>query len=905
MPLAVGSSLGAYEILAPLGAGGMGEVYRARDTRLARDVAVKILADRFFADAESLARFRREAQLLAALNHPNIATIHAIEEQGPTRFLVLELVDGDTLDRLLVHGPLHVDQTLEIASQIIAALDAAHEQGIVHRDLKPSNIALTKSGVVKVLDFGLAKREDRSALRPADIADSPTITASVLSHVGAEHGRAVTGVGVLLGTAAYMSPEQTRGLPADRRSDIWAFGCVIYEMLTGVRLFAADTVTDTLAAVLTREPDWTRIPIRVRRLLQQCLERDPRRRLRDIGDANALLEESPSSSATKTATATLPWIIAAAAIASLMAALVLLWPAPVDRRLVRLALDLGGTAPENVLVHAAVSSDGSRLVFHARDKDGRTLLATRRFDEATATLLTGTEGADQPFFSPDGQWIGFFAGNDLRKVPVQGGTPVRLAGVRTPRGASWGDDDKIVAALTNSAGLSVLAADGGAARSLTTVSPDDPTHRWPQVLPGAKAVIFTANAPTLNSYEDATIDVQSLETGQRKTVWRGGYSGRYVPTERTRGHLVYVRGGVLFAAPFDPVRLEIEGTPARLLEDLAADAGSAAGRFDFSRTGTFIYQSGTGQLPWAVGVVDETGKTELLLTKPALYYSPRFSPDGQRVAIGIDNGKGQDIYVYDRQRDVPVQLTYGMQQAADPVWSSDGTHLFFRTYGASPALWWVRTDGTGQPVRLVDARTADIGPDSLSPDGRVLIYSAPVEDGSEDMWTMALDLADIDRPKAAMPQPFFHTAANESRPAFSPDGRWVAYQSNESGSAEIYVRPYAGAASTAAGKWQISTGGGTEPMWSRSGRHLFYIVRRQLMVTEYQSAGGRFVAGKPRAWATLPPVGDTGFSKIDVAPDGTRVVVLMRSQPDENAPAPRTNLLLNFFDEIRRLSPSK
>jgi serine/threonine-protein kinase len=900
MALAIGSSLGAYEILAPLGAGGMGEVYRARDTRLARDVAVKILADRFFADAESLARFRREAQLLAALNHPNIATIHAIEEEGATQFLVLELVDGDTLDRLLVHGPLHVDQTLEIASQIIAALDAAHEQGIVHRDLKPSNIALTKSGVVKVLDFGLAKREDRASARPIDIADSPTITVSALSHMGAAHGRGVTAVGVLLGTAAYMSPEQTRGLPADRRSDVWAFGCVVYEMLTGVRLFAADTVTDTLAAVLTREPDWTRIPIRVRRLLQQCLERDPKRRLRDIGDANALLEEPPSSSATKAAK--LPWTIASAAIASLIAAVVLLWPAPLDRRLVRLPLDLGGGAPENVLVNAAISSDGSRLVFRARDKNGRSPLATRRFDEATATLLTGTEGADQPFFSPDGQWIGFFIGNDLRKVPVQGGTPVRLAGVRIPRGASWGDDGNIVVALTNGTGLSVLAADGGSVRSLTTVSPSDPTHRWPQVLPGAKAVIFTANTPTLNSYEDATIDVQSLETGQRKTLWRGGYFGRYLPTGRTRGHLVYIRGGVLFAVPFDPVRLEIQGAPTRIIEDVSADAGSAAGRFDVSRAGTFIYQSGTGQLPWSVGLVDDTGKSEPLLTKPALYYSPRFSPDGQRLVMGIDNGKGQDIYVYDRQRDVPVQLTYGMQRAADPVWSPDGKHALFRTYGPSPAFWWVRTDGTGQPVRLLDVRTSDMGPGSFSPDGRVLIYSSAVEDGSEDMWTVALDFADIDRPKAAMPQPFFHSAANETRPAFSPDGDWVAYQSNESGSGEIYVRAFAGSSSAAAGKWQLTSGGGSEPVWSRSGRELFYMVRGGLMVIDYQSVDGRFVAGKPRLWAELPPVGDTGFSRIDIAPDGKRAVVLMRSQSDENEPAPRMNLLLNFFGEVRRLS---
>jgi serine/threonine protein kinase len=412
VPLAIGSSLGAYEILAALGAGGMGEVYRARDTKLGRDVAIKTLSGRVFPDSESLARFRREAQLLAALNHQNIATIHAIEEAGGTLFLVLELVDGETLDQLVARGPLTLERTLEIARQIIAALDAAHEHGIVHRDLKPSNIALTKNGVVKVLDFGLARREERATVPPRDIANSPTITALSPMHF-------TTGAGVLLGTAAYMSPEQARGLPTDRRTDIWAFGCIVYEMLTGSRLFGAQTITDSLAAVLTREPDWQRVPSRVRRLLRQCLERDPARRLRDIGDATLLLEE-PVPDTTKTGK--LRWVIAAAALVSL-AALVLLWPPQARAPLVRLAIDLDGRAPEYALLPAAISNDGSRLVYYTRDENGRSLLATRRLDEQTPTLLTGTSGADQPFFSPDGEWIGFFSGNELRKVPRQGGRP--------------------------------------------------------------------------------------------------------------------------------------------------------------------------------------------------------------------------------------------------------------------------------------------------------------------------------------------------------------------------------------------------------------------------------------------------------------------------------------------------
>jgi serine/threonine-protein kinase len=585
---------------------------------------------------------------------------------------------------------------------------------------------------------------------------------------------------------------------------------------------------------------------------------------------------------------------------SLVATLVLFSPASDTRPLVRLAVDLDGVVPEYALVPAAISPDGSRLVHYTRGDSGQSLLATRRLDEQTPTQLIGTSGGDQPFFSPDGEWIGFFSGNQLWKLPVQGGAPVALASTGVPRGASWGDDGQIVAALTNRGGLSVIAPDSGMPRALTTLASGEPTHRWPQVLPGSKAVIFTANAPSLNSYEDATIDVFSIETGERKTLWRGGYFGRYVPTEPARGHLVYIRGGVLFGVPFDPVRLEIRGTPTRLLDNVAADPGTAAGRFDFSRTGTFIYESGAGLTPWMVAWLTADGRTSPLLGKPAFYYSPRVSPDGQRLALGIDSGKGQDIFVYDRQRDVLTRLTYTGQPSADPVWAADGKHLLFRTYGASPALWWVRTDGTSSPVRLMDENMGDIGPQALSPDGRHMIYS-PAPSG--DLWTIGLDLSDVDHPKLGAPEPFFHSSASESKPAFSADGRWVAYASNEAGANEIYVRAFGGKDSRSGGRWQVSSGGGNDPLWSRSGRELFFIAGDRVMVAEYRELDGTFVASKPRVWTTVPRVGNTGFSRYDVAADGARVIILARPQPD-SAPMPRMNVLLNFFDEIRRLSPA-
>jgi hypothetical protein len=440
----------------------------------------------------------------------------------------------------------------------------------------------------------------------------------------------------------------------------------------------------------------------------------------------------------------------------------------------------------------------------------------------------------------------------------------------------------------------VIASDGGMPRTLTTLSGGELTHRWPQVLPGSKAVIFTANAPSLNSYEDATIDVVSIDTGERKTLWRGGYFGRYVPTENGRGHLVYVRGGVLFAVPFDPVRLEIRGTPTRLLEDVAADPGTGSGRFDFSSTGTFIYESGAGPIPWTVAWLGADGKTAPLLARPSFYYSPRVSPDGQRLAVGIDSGKGQDIYVYDRQRDVQTRLTY-TGRAADPVWTADGKHLMFRSYGAGPGLWWVRTDGTSQPVRLLDEGTGDMGPQALSSDGRHMISSRG------DLWTIALDTSDADHPKAASPELFLQSPATESKPAFSPDGRWVAYASNESGQNEIYVRAFGNASRQ--GTWQVSSGGGNDPIWSRSGRELVFVAGENVLVTEYQDVNGTFVASKPRAWTTMPRVGNTGFSRYDIAPDGSRAAILARP-PLDREQMPRMNLLLNFFDEIRRIAPA-
>jgi Tol biopolymer transport system component/tRNA A-37 threonylcarbamoyl transferase component Bud32 len=890
MVLASGTRLGSYEVLSAIGAGGMGEVYKARDTKLHRDVAVKVLPHVFAADADRLARFEREALLLAALSHPNIAQVYGLEDSEGVRALVMELVDGQTLsDIVSAEGGrgLPLAGAWQIAVQIADALAAAHERGIVHRDLKPANVMVKTDGTVKVLDFGLAKPFGSASI---DAMNSPTLANA-------------TEAGLILGTAAYMSPEQARGRPVDERCDIWAFGVVLYEMLTGQSCFAKETVSDTVAAVLTSDPDWTRVPAPARRLLTVCLEKDPRRRLRAIGDARFMIGDDQAEAAPSPTRRTwIPWAAAGVLAAALAASLALPRPQPDTRPLVRFDLDLGGEVPNRTLGVLAFSPDGTRIAVPVRGPDGLPVLSTRRVDQSDRTLLQGTEGADQPFFSADGQWIAFFAGNKLRKVPVQGGTSVDIADVRNPRGGSWAEDGTIVAALANTSGLSQVPGDGGPPKPLTTLQDGELTHRWPQVLPGNGTVLFTAHSGTINSYENASIVVLSRADGARKTVWRGGYHGRFVPTDGKRGHLVFVHRGILHAVRFDADRLEVEGTPVPLVQDLASDPESAAGRFDFSRSGMFAFRTGVGVQAWTVDWLHGDGKLAPMLSKPGMYYSPRFSPDGRRLAVAIDAGKGMDIVVHDFERDTTSPITFNAETNADPVWTSDGAHFVFRSLAASRwQLWWIRADGAGgpQPLLAEAGEVGDLGANAISHDSRRLIYTRmdPVTAG--DLWILPVDPSDPDRPKAGQPELFLKTPANETRPAFSPDGRWVAYNSNENGGIEVYVRAAASSAG-AGGKWQISSGGGGTPVWSRTAPELYFSRAGQIMVSEYIVRGSSFEAGKPRVWSKQR-LYQTAFTNFDLAPDGKQFAIV----PDASASPPevRVTMLLNFFDELRRRVP--
>ncbi len=887
MPLATGDKLGPYEILGPLGAGGMGEVYRARDTKLNRDVAVKILPQAMAGDPERLRRFEREAQMLAALNHQNIAAIYGVE--GPA--LVMEFVDGEMLC-----GPLPIDQAIAIARQIAEALEYAHEKGIIHRDLKPANIKVSSSGQVKVLDFGLAKAMTDDPQSQV-YGNSPTLSL------------AATKMGVILGTAGYMSPEQAKGAAVDKRADIWAFGAVLFELLAGKRLIDEPTASEAMAAVLKSDLDFSGLPAstppHIRRLIERCLQRDPRKRLRDIGEARLVFEspeEQPAAVATKSSSSHWGWI-AAGVLAVAFAVAGAGWyratrPAPL-RPLMRLNVEVGSDA---VVTQArasnplAISPDGTRLALTYLGADGKVRLGTRLLNQSAITPLANTENAEGPFFSPDGQWIGFAADGKLKKISVDGGAAVTLCDAPQLRGASWGDDGNIV--LTVGQGASALvrvSSNGGKLEALTKLNPEEHTHRWSQILPGGKAVLFTSSLST--NYDEGNIEALILKTGERKIVQRGGHSGHYLES----GHLVYLHQSTLFAAPFDLDRLELSGPAVPILEDVAS--GGSSWGFAFSRTGSFVYVPGTPRPGYSIFWSDGAGKRQVLHAPLGRYLTPRLSPDGKRVAFTLASPTQEDIWVKDLERDTPSRLTFVGGFNRFPVWTPDGKNIVWDSRDPKgPGMYWIRSDGSGQAQRLSEYDT----PFSFSPDGKRLATVRSNKEGNTDIWTVPIsgDAAHLEIGRA---EPYLGTPFNETDPAFSPDGRWLAYASNESGTMEVYVRPYPGPG----GKWQISTGGGRFPVWSRSGHDLLFEKIRsgegRFMTVSYTVKGEAFSASTPRAWSPVPVIVPGQYPNYDLAPDGKRIAAFLREVDDADRPKPVTHLtfLLNFFDELQRKAPAK
>ena len=862
------SSIAHYKLGAKLGEGGMGAVYRATDTRLNREVAIKVLPEAFAQDAARMQRFEREAQVLASLNHPNIATIYGIEQGA----IVMELVEGADL-----RGPVALDTALDYARQIAAGLEAAHEKGIVHRDLKPANIKVTADGVVKLLDFGLAKASEKS---PAEA--SVTLSLSM------------TQAGMILGTAAYMSPEQARGKPVDRRADIWAFGVILYELLTGTTLFGGGgTVSDSLAAVITKEPDFSAVPERVRPLLKACLEKDPRQRLRDIGDWQRLLADFAAAPAPAVPPRPArPWVWIAATVLALALAAAGWWRAarPVEQPLLHLSVDLGADAVEALHGSFAISRDGARMVYLHKAGDEPPSLAVRELNQPTGRVLAGTVGAAVPFFSPDGQWIGFFADGKLKKIPVAGGGPIPLCEAPNGRGADWGDDGRIVYVPERSSGIFLVSENGGASQPLTTLDAGEASHRWPQWAPGGAAVIFSLNS-TPTDWDNGSIAVYSLKTRQRKTLVEGGYFGRFLPG----GYLAYERGGKLFGLRFNLDRMETSGAPVVLVEDVAGNRSAGGGQLDFSRNGLLAYVAGKPHASaYGFGWMAAGGQVEPVKGAPArAWWFPHLSPDGKRLAVSDPAGS---LSVWDFERQIMTPLaTPGLRPMA-LAWTPDGRHLLYGDSFEAFGIWWRRADGSGEPVKLLESNEAVL-PSSMTPDGAYLAYSKGSPDRSS-VWLLPIHADDPDHPKAGAPLAFLEQPASAQSPDISPDGRWVAFASAETGTFEVFVRPLRGG-----GKWRVSEVGGSRPRWSRAGRQLFYTAAdERVMVADYAVQGDAFSVGKPRRWSDTPIGSGGGPTNFDVAPDGKRIVAFPAD--DELT---RGNLhvtfLVNFFDEVKRRLP--
>jgi len=876
----IGSKLGPYEVTAKLGEGGMGEVYRATDTKLRRDVALKVLPEAFTEDKERLARFEREAQVLAQLQHPNIAAIYGMEESGSVRALVMELVEGPTLADRLEQGPIPLSESLSIARQIAEALEEAHAKGIVHRDLKPQNVKASSEGKVKVLDFGLAKAMDPAVSSSgAPVSASPTLMNSpTLTAAG-------TQLGVILGTAAYMSPEQAKGLAVDERADIWAFGVTLFEMLVGGSLFAGETVGDTLAAVIRKDVDLALLPEgtppALRRLVRRCLERNPRNRLHSIADARIVIDEVLSGRDAEPAGA--PALEAPPAprrVRALAAALLLLalgvaggWllrrggapePAAESRWMLALPADLRLSTDDRPQL--ALSRDGRLQVAVVVDESGVTQLLVRSSDEFEPRLLRGAEGATSPFFSPDGAWIAFFRDAALVKIPVGGGPTIELTKLAVgSRGGTWSSDGWIYFSGGWGAPLSRVAATGGEVEEVTRLdeSRRERTHRWPEALPDGEAVLFTCDtAASTEYYDDARIEAVVPATGERRVLLEGASQARYAPG----GHLVFARGGSLYAVRFDPRSLEVRGTPVEVARGVATNVGSGAVQFALAASGAALWAPGGVTASYLVVWVDGAGVESPVEVPSAPYNELALSPDGTRLALTGGPGATSDIWIADLVRGGLARLTQG-EFVYQPTWTPDGRQIAYavlpgpgRTGGIR--IDWRVADGSRAAETLVPATEGlQRVPTAFTPDGGALIYTEGGDEDFANLWLLPLD---GERGARTLIQDPFTTNAG----VVSPDGRWLAYCSDESGQTNVYVRPFP----EGGGRWQISSPAGVEPQWSPDGRELFYRNDSVLYRVAVDTANG-FSAGRPEPFIDRVASGGVAHS-YSLAPDGDRLVTL-------------------------------
>ncbi|MFN0104233.1 MAG: protein kinase domain-containing protein [Bryobacteraceae bacterium] len=888
MSIKTGDRIGPYEVTGKLGAGGMGEVYAAKDTKLNRSVAIKVLPAALARDADYVARFQREAQALAALNHPHIATIYGLEDSA----IVMELVEGKTLAEF---DSIPVDDAIEYARQIAEALEAAHEKGITHRDLKPANIKVTPEGSIKVLDFGLAK------VRPAVSAspdESPTLTLRA------------TQSGVIVGTAGYMSPEQAAGKEVDRRADIWSFGVVLYEMLTGKRLFTGESISHILAAVLQSPIDFTALPAAtpapVRELLRRCLDRKLRARLQWIGEARAIMEAPPASAIVETAPPRSPkaWI-AAAGIAAIAAVGSAAWAWNASRKpepeVLRFFDSVGekftlmdrGWGPSALTGPTAViSPDGKRFVFVTKSENGRSQLMTRRLDQSESAVIPGTEDAEGPFFSPNSQSVGFFSGQKLKKVRLDGSRPIDIGSVLRPLSAFWAEDGFIYGNLSYLSPLQRVSEAGGTLEPVSKLDPGDSTHRWVQVLARERVIVYAAGIG--GSMDQGRIVAQRLDGGEKMVVRNGAMFPRLLPD----GKLLFVSGGVAYAAPFDPRKLELTGEPVQVLQNFRHANDSGGAQLSISNNGTLIYraagkQGGGPKFHW----LWPDGKYEPFAPAgvSGLTGSPHLSPDDRRVLFRAESGGQTALWIHDLASKQTMRLTFENEMPIAPVWAPDGKHIYYSTRSG---LFRVASNGSGKPEKLLDGGN---NPLWVSRDGKRLGFDSSASAGTKPNPCSSAMI--VERPNTVVlekSEPCFPSdGAITPYTDLSVDGRWIAYTSTESGEMQIQVRHFP----DNGGKWQISTTGGTGPQWSQDGKRLFYlsILTRELMSVSVDTSGETFRYGVPTPWTVAKLI--IGSSSYTANRDGSRMLAM--ADPGTAADAdPNIAVILNFPALIRRLANS-
>lgn len=870
MTLEAGTSLGHYHIDRLLGVGGMGEVYRAEDTKLKRSVAIKVLPEHVASDGERMKRFEHEARVLASLNHPGIAAIYGLEDFGGKRFLVLELVEGEDLSERLKRGALPLEESSSIAIQIAEALSAAHDKGIVHRDLKPANVKLTPEGHVKLLDFGLAKalsgESDESS--PSALSQSPTLTRG-------------TADGVILGTAAYMSPEQARGKSVDKRADVWAFGVVLFEMLTGRPLFGGDTVSDVLAAVLRAEPDWSRLPrgtpSSIVRLLQRCLAKDRNERLRDIADARLELKDRADEPVITPSRRFLGLPLALVLGAALLSGVAAWMMKPASKApsiaTQQFAVPVPGESPLTPLLGSSValSPDGTKLAFAAEDA-----LYLRRLDELEFHKVERTEGASGPFFSPDGEWVAFFAEGKLKKISLETRSVLALCDAPEGRGGAWRDDGTIVFAPDTRSGIFSVSVSGGAAAELTRPDPErnEHSHRWPSLLPDGKHALMTVlNRQNKNGVERSAVALVSLDIGQWRYLAEPARDARYLDS----GHIVFVRENVLLRAPFDPGRMEIAGVETPILPDLGFPPGTSLQvRWAASRSGTVVAYVPTGAGKLRLDFVELDGTRTEAAPETLPFRSVSFSPDGERAAVAVFLGDHIETWTLDTRRKLLSRL--GSPGGNYPMWSPDGHRLAL--VEEITRLVVRQIDGESKPELWV-THDSNLMMGSWTPDGLSLLYTKR-DRQNYDVCSKSVDGEE----KVLLGEPF-----REISPRLAPGGRWLAYVSDENGRPEAFVRAFP----SLGHKLQVSTAGAAQPIWSPDGRTLYYLSDDSVVAASLTPAsGGGLLLSASKVLFRIPFAPTLGRI-YDISPGGERFLFVV----DRERTVPEIRIVLNGLSDPR------